>query len=388
MFLGHFKCGAVLLRRRVGVVLLGLGLMISFPNAGGLAAEHYETALALTPEMQLFEAAAKNNINGIQAAIHAGADVSATNDDGLNAAGIAIKSGNFRIAYYLLELANNSGEDYASQLLITSTDIRFVNEAPIEMASLPEVSGPLANAQLRRKPSPPKRKFISPSLSKTTHSDGWKPEIIVLAATENSSIAAGVEKQNDANNGTYRLYLSPALQPGRTFILKDAETKGCFQKGPDYSWFCVDPVGWPDGVRKRFFVRSPLYQGSQAITRFDRGKLTRVFIVFPNEHYTAIRKYLIKHWGQPSNTIDAKMALFGSPGIINRRMRWISPGRETEKTVVELRQFDDISGMLPSTYISVLEIFEKGAAPMFKYVEQSDFVYRTILLGGIVPTAQ
>ena len=75
--------------------------------AGGTAAQQAaggEASAAATK--RLFEAVYNNNLSAVQTSIAAGADITATNEQGLMAVDVAVDRGHFQVAHFLLSIRN------------------------------------------------------------------------------------------------------------------------------------------------------------------------------------------------------------------------------------------------------------------------------------------
>ncbi len=361
--------------------------------AQGLASEKAND-LPSGLENRLFEAIEANQLKAVKRIVEKGVNICGRNENGLTPSNLALKKWHFEIARYLFALRDISCRRAAlpgrNFVLLFSAPVakgltgRALRDGESELsypANIPQIS---AVTPVPQTSTPRKSKLKSIALRKGNDTAGrvkksWAPNFIISAAAEKDKKKAQ-KKINGSPSGT--LTLGPSLQLGRFFNFQTAASRGCFKKGPAPSWFCVDAVTWPASIHDLFSVRSELYRGTMAITRFDKGRLSRVFVVFPQKNFGHVSDYFSRHWGAPSETDELPLALFGLPKTTNKILRWKTTRNEKSVSLVELREFDNLSGVLPNTRNSVLEIYRKGASPMFEYAERTDFLLRTIRLGS------
>lgn len=89
------------LNRFIGGALLGTAMLLSW---AALAQSGNATSAQLT--QRLFSAVAANNLAEVRSSITAGANITAVNQNGQTAAGLAIEKGYFPIAHYILGIRN------------------------------------------------------------------------------------------------------------------------------------------------------------------------------------------------------------------------------------------------------------------------------------------
>ena len=95
---------------------------------------------------RLFSAIHSNNIALVRSSINAGANINATNDEGLTAAGLAVEKGYFKIAHYILGIRNQKSRLKNNNTNSTPKDLNMM-DLPVQSIK------PTAKAIISSQPS-------------------------------------------------------------------------------------------------------------------------------------------------------------------------------------------------------------------------------------------
>jgi len=122
----------------VGGALLGAALMLS-------SAAYAQSGSTSTAQLtqRLFSAVAANNLAEVRSSITAGANITAVNQNGQTAAGLAIEKGYFNIAHYILGIRNQR----------TALDEDDRRRSPVAPLGTPQA--PVINVPKQPGPTPP-----------------------------------------------------------------------------------------------------------------------------------------------------------------------------------------------------------------------------------------
>ncbi|MCH8214286.1 MAG: ankyrin repeat domain-containing protein [Proteobacteria bacterium] len=135
----------------------------------------------------------------------------------------------------------------------------------------------------------------------------------------------------------------------------------CVQTAGGATVVCVEPVDWPAEVASLVRVKSGLYQGAQALVRYDDGKATRLHALFPTESFDAVVAFSTRRFGPPLKTLDR-----GTAGRTNPTALWMSIDPVTDQVVaLEIRKFDNVRGAYPDPLHGAMMLFPAAATPVF-----------------------
>ena len=149
----------------------------------------------------------------------------------------------------------------------------------------------------------------------------------------------------------------------------------CIEKNTPSSWFCIEPVDWPDEIAAAFQVRTTLYRETQAIVRYDKGAASQFHTLFPTGNFEAIVGYFTASLGAPGKQSDNWAILPAEPNRPNRTVRWRGAGN----SVLEIREIDDLRwSSMPDTRHGVVRMYAEDPDPVFRHVSWSDFMLARI----------
>ena len=177
---------------------------------------------------------------------------------------------------------------------------------------------------------------------------------------------AGLEKRIKPVLGR-SLRLGKTLAPGTGDV--------CIEKNTPSSWFCIEPVDWPDEIAAAFQVRTTIYRGRQAIVRYEKGAASQFHTLFPTGNFEAIVGYFTASLGAPGKQSDNWAILPAEPNRPNRTVRWRGAGN----SVLEIREIDDLRwSSMPDTRHGVVRMYAEDPDPVFRHVSWSDFMLARI----------
>ncbi len=115
------------------------------------------------------------------------------------------------------------------------------------------------------------------------------------------------------------VYITAAMPPEPA---DPSERSFCVKKNRGAVVFCVEPVDWPAKLARQLRVNSVMYQGAQAIVRYDDGLATRVHAIFPAEAFGVLLAHYTQRFGNPTATSERAIAPFGQPRQPNQVVSW------------------------------------------------------------------
>ena len=153
----------------------------------------------------------------------------------------------------------------------------------------------------------------------------------------------------------------------------------CFQKGPNKAWFCVENTVWPESIREQVQVDAWLYRDARTIVQYDGGRATRMYTLFPSRNYHRVVEYFEKRFGPATEENVLPLPTIGAPMMKNPSHRWLSVQRDKGRTTaLEVREYDDVRGMLPDQGIGFIRLYELGTQPVFRYLSETDLMLQSI----------
>jgi hypothetical protein len=190
-----------------------------------------------------------------------------------------------------------------------------------------------------------------------------RQETSPAATTPGRSILQGVE-----------LTLGNSVRLGRHFDAANPPVGGCVAKRAYDAIFCIEDVDWPSAVAPAFDVRSSLYTGIRAITRYDGGAASGIHAIFPTAAFVEVVDYFAARYGPPNESANLMMAMIGEPRRPNPMVRWVAAADGKTVDILEVRTFDDSRGTLPNLRYGVVRLFREGAASVFRHLSTGDLL--------------
>lgn len=179
---------------------------------------------------------------------------------------------------------------------------------------------------------------------------------------------------------TTPLQLAEGLTAGKALSVQEpvasaAYGHSCVSKERGTVVFCVEPANWPAEIRDAFVVDTVLYQGFQAIVRYDAEKASTIQTLFRADSFDAVVAYFTKLYGPPTDAWMRRIAPLGSPGMDSPSVAWRSGNVMTGQVAhLELRAFDDTRGGFPDLRHGVILLRDAEARPIFPRLSSLDLM--------------
>lgn len=142
--------------------------------------------------------------------------------------------------------------------------------------------------------------------------------------------------------------------------------KPCIQKRAGALMFCCEPVDWAATIKPYFEVNTIMYQGFQAVIRYDEGRASNFFTLFDSRAYATIIDYYTKRYGPPTQTLKRGIAPLAQPRRANPVSIWRSIDPTTSLvSTLEIRQFDDSRVGFPDIRRGALMLYHAWSEPIF-----------------------
>jgi hypothetical protein len=173
------------------------------------------------------------------------------------------------------------------------------------------------------------------------------------------------------------VYITAAMPPEPA---DPAERNYCVKKNRGAVVFCVEPVDWPPKLARKMRVNSIMYQGTQAIIRYDNGLATRIHAIFPTESHAAVIAHYTQRFGNPTAKSEQIVTPFAEPRQPNQIISWQRTDPLTkEKTTLEIRQFDDTRGGFPDMRYGAIILYNAASPPIFPILSTLDLMPTSIM---------
>jgi|GEM_PF-1447342 len=165
---------------------------------------------------------------------------------------------------------------------------------------------------------------------------------------------------------------------GRTIptIFDEADLKkSCIFKRRNTITVCIEPLDWPEALAPIVIVNTVMYQGLNAIVRYDKGVVSRYHVLFPAEAFDTVISHFVSKYGSPSEVWRRTIAPLAAPRQENPTVVWRNMNPATQAlTTLEIRKFDDTRGGFPDTQRGVLMLYAAGADPVFPQVSSLELM--------------
>lgn len=157
------------------------------------------------------------------------------------------------------------------------------------------------------------------------------------------------------------------------------ERNFCVRKNRGAVVFCVEPVDWPTSLAPQMQVSSIMYQGAQAIVRYDDGMATRIHAIFPTASFAALADYYTRRFGKPTATGQRTIAPFAQPRQKNQVVSWQRTDPLTRRrTTLEICKFDDTRGGFPDLRHGAIVLYDAASPPIFPVLSTLDLMPTSI----------
>jgi hypothetical protein len=157
-----------------------------------------------------------------------------------------------------------------------------------------------------------------------------------------------------------------------------SEANFCVEKNRKKTIFCVEPVDWPPDLARQLRVSTIMYQGAQAVVRYDAGQATRFHAIFPISAFDPLVSYYTRRFGPPTEIASRKIAPFGQPRQENPIYVWKRDDPLSgRKTTLEVRQYDDGRGGFPDLRHGAVMLYNEASKPIFPVLSSLDLMPTT-----------
>ncbi len=148
-----------------------------------------------------------------------------------------------------------------------------------------------------------------------------------------------------------------------------AQSKTCIDKRRGGTKFCIERIDWPDSLSADMRVDTVMYQGLNAIVRYDNEVATRFHALFTSEAFNNIVNYYTARLGPPSNVWRRTITPLAAPKQPNPTVSWQRVNPQTQvASVLEIRQFDDTRGGFPDEKRGAVMLYSAKSGPIFPQV--------------------
>ena len=118
-----------------------------------------------------------------------------------------------------------------------------------------------------------------------------------------------------------------------------------------------------------------MYQGLNAIVRYDKGVVSRYHVLFPSEAFNTVLSHFVGKYGSPSEVWRRTIAPLAAPRQENPTVVWRNMNPATQAiTTLEIRNFDDTRGGFPDVRRGVLMLYAAGSDPAFPQVSSLELM--------------
>ncbi|WP_316978784.1 hypothetical protein [Shumkonia mesophila] len=168
------------------------------------------------------------------------------------------------------------------------------------------------------------------------------------------------------------IYITTAMPPEPA---DPSERNFCVKKSRGAVVFCVEPVDWPAKLARQLRVNSVMYQGAQAIVRYDDGLATRIQAIFPTDSHDALVAYYSQRFGKPTAASEHAITPFAQPRQSNQVVSWqVTDPLSHEKTTLEIRRYDDTRGGFPDMRYGAILLYNVASPPIFPVLSTLDLM--------------
>jgi hypothetical protein len=154
-----------------------------------------------------------------------------------------------------------------------------------------------------------------------------------------------------------------------TVLNPSAAGKSCINKHQSAVTFCIEQIDWPEELKSAIWVDTVMYQGLNAIVRYDNGVATRYHALFPSGSFREIIEFYIARLGPPHTTWNRSITPLASPKQSNPTVSWKALNPYTQVvSILEIRQFDDTRGGFPDEKRGAIMLHNAQSGPIFPQV--------------------
>lgn len=171
------------------------------------------------------------------------------------------------------------------------------------------------------------------------------------------------------------LTLAGTIQLDRAFEGDRQLQAGCVIKQDIRARFCLDAVTWPGLFLNDLFTDDVVYNGNQAIVRYDDNRISQAHVLFPADRFIQVLEHIEKKYGAPTEQELFKTQIPERPPIINTVVRWRSVfGEDKKDLILEVRAHDDTRRTFPDKTHGFIWLYRDGAKPVFRNISVVDLM--------------
>ncbi len=202
----------------------------------------------------------------------------------------------------------------------------------------------------------------------------WDVVSVQAAPTAARTLLGGavVPKTSAAVSGAGALSMGQSVVLGKAppiGVDPTARKKACIDKRRGAILFCIEHIDWPTELQSIMQVDTVMYQGLNAIVRYDNGIATRFHALFPSESFNTIVSYYMQRLGNPTNVWRRTISPLAAPDRENPTVSWQALNPHTQMTsTLEIRQFDDTRGGFPDEKRGAVTLYSAQSGPIFPQV--------------------
>ncbi len=171
-----------------------------------------------------------------------------------------------------------------------------------------------------------------------------------------------------------------ALMMGQSlalWIARDETEKSCVEKRQGFVLFCIRNIRWPEHIRALFETSITMYRGTQAVVRYDNGKLTHAHAVFLREGLGDVVSFFEVRFGPPLEVFNRIATPFESRPEHNPTFIWrkFVPVNGSKRVVtLEVRGVDDSRGGFPDMDHGLVRLYGTDSLPIFPQVSPREMM--------------
>jgi len=183
-----------------------------------------------------------------------------------------------------------------------------------------------------------------------------------------------VKEDNSAPAVVTGLALGLSMKLGSPF---DGDDKSCINKQNGYVLFCAQEIIWPEHIRQFFDSGVNLYQGTQAVVRYDGKILTHAHALFFTSRLKEVVNYFETRFGAPLDTFQRIVTPFGGRPKNNPTLIWRkneNVNGEMKAITLEVRGIDDSRGGFPDMKHGLVRLYGSDSLPIFPRVSTTEMM--------------
>ncbi len=163
--------------------------------------------------------------------------------------------------------------------------------------------------------------------------------------------------------------LGQGMAVGKPLPPKPSERRAknpCLYKDQGLVSFCVEPIEWPGDIAAAFYTSSVLYEGRQAVVRYEGDKASFIHTLINADTFDKVVAYFEQMYGPATEVVARLIAPLAAPREINPAAVWRSFDPASNiMTTLEVRSLDDARGTFPDARHGAVLLYRAWARPVF-----------------------